>query len=125
MITSDQPPPVFVPEGGTASDQPNDDESIIPLIAPDEGAPPNIPFVESDDTPVACDAASVADSYSSDEPVKASKFGNANLAVSVELTNLPVPLDPSRFQFAPPNSPVRNLRANNAIVFGMRLVILC
>ncbi len=56
---------------------------------------------------------------------KASKLGNANLAVSVELTNSPVPLDPSRFQFAPPNSPVRNLRANNAIIFGMRLVILC
>ncbi len=44
-----------------------DDESIIPLNAP-ERAPSNIPFVESDDPPVASDDASVADSYSSNEP---------------------------------------------------------
>ncbi len=42
--TSDHPPPVFVPEGGdAAAQQDEDDESIVPLNAPDEGAPPNIP----------------------------------------------------------------------------------
>ncbi len=60
-------PPVFVPEGGNAAAQPDDDELIVPLNAP-EGAPPNIPFVESDDAPVASDDASVANSYSPDEP---------------------------------------------------------
>ncbi len=56
---------------------------------------------------------------------KASKFGNANLAVSIKPTRLPVPFDPSRFQFMLPNSPVSKSRVNNPIVFGMRLVILC
>ncbi len=66
---SASPPPVFVPEGGNAAAQPDgDDESIVPFNASDEGASPNIPFVESDDAPVASDAASVAESYSSDEP---------------------------------------------------------
>ncbi len=67
--TSDHPPPVFVPEGGNAAaQQDEDDESILPLNALDEGAPPNIPFVESDDFSIASDAASVAYSYSSNEP---------------------------------------------------------
>ncbi len=60
--------PVFVPERENGAAQPyTDDESIVPISAP-EGAPPNIPFVESDDTPVASDDASVADLYIPDEP---------------------------------------------------------
>ncbi len=66
--TSDQPPPVFVPEGGNvAAQQDEDDESIVPLNAPDEGALSNIPFADFNDIPFASDAASVADSYSSNE----------------------------------------------------------
>ncbi len=105
--TSACPPPVFVPKRGNAAAQPYaDDESIVPLNAP-EGAPPNIPFVESNDSPVAPDDASVANSYFSDEPglsiyAKASKFGNANLAVFIKPTKSPVPLDPNRFQFVLP-----------------------
>ncbi len=61
--TSDCPPPIFVPEGGNATAQPDaDDESIVPINV-QEGAPPNIPFVEFD-APVASDDASVADSNS-------------------------------------------------------------
>ncbi len=67
--TSDQLPPIFVAEGRkAAAQQDEDDKSIIPLNAPDEGAPPNIPFVESDDALVASDDASVANSYSPNEP---------------------------------------------------------
>ncbi len=47
---SEHPPPVLVPEGGK------------------EGAPPNTPFVELDDAPVAPDSASAADFYNPDEP---------------------------------------------------------
>ncbi len=129
--TSDCPPPVLVPEGGNATAQHYaGDESIVPLNAPDEGAPPKIPFVESDDALVASDDASVADSYSSNEPNskylhQSNKLGNANLAISIKPTKSPVPLDPSRFQFVLPNSPERNSRVNNAIGIVMRLVILC
>ncbi len=63
--TSACPPPVLVSEGGNFAAQ--DDELILPLNSP-EGAPPNIPFVESNDAPVASDDASFADSYSSNEP---------------------------------------------------------
>ncbi len=126
--TSDCPPPVFVPEGEDAAAQPHtDDESNVPLNAPDR-ASPNILFVESDDAPVASDDVLILTPPINLIPsiyAKASKFGNVNLAVSVEPTKLPVPLDTSRFQFVLPYSPVRNLRANNAIVFGMRFVILC
>ncbi len=61
--TSVCPSPVFVPEGGNVTAQPYaDDESIVPINAP-EGAPSNIPFIESDYAPVTSDDASVADSY--------------------------------------------------------------
>ncbi len=50
-----------VPMGGSAASQPYaDDDSIVAL--------PNIPYVESNDAPVASDDASVADSYFFDEP---------------------------------------------------------
>ncbi len=55
---------------------------------------------------------------------KASKLGNTNLVVYIESTKSPVLLDPKRFQFVPPYSSIRNSRANNDIIFGMRLVIL-
>ncbi len=56
--TSDHPPPAFVPEGGDGAAQSHvDDESIIPINAPEE-SPPNIPFVEEDSN-VASDSASV------------------------------------------------------------------
>ncbi len=62
--TSHFPPPVFVPEGGNGAAQPDvDDESIVPLNAP-EGAPSNIPLVDLDDAQVASDDASVPDSIS-------------------------------------------------------------
>ncbi len=54
--------------GNGAAQSYADDVSIVPINAPDEGAPPNIPFVESNDAPVASDDASVANSYSSNEP---------------------------------------------------------
>ncbi len=63
--TSDHPPPVFVLEGENGAAQTNEDNESI--NAP-EGAPPNIPFVESDDSPVASDCASVADFHNSDVP---------------------------------------------------------
>ncbi len=44
-----------------------DDVSIVPINAP-EGSPPNIPYVEEDDAPVASDSASVADSHNPVEP---------------------------------------------------------
>ncbi len=82
--TSDRPPLVIVPEGGNAAaQQDEDDESIVPLYAPDEGEPPNIPFVESDDAPVASDAASVADSYSSSTWFWASMPKQANVGTPI------------------------------------------
>ncbi len=55
--------------------------------------------------------------------IKASKLGNTSLAIYRALTKLPVPLNLSKCQCVPPNPSVRNSRANNAIIFGMRLVI--
>ncbi len=71
---------------------------------------------------------SVADSYNPDEPdpehlCQSKQTWECHLVVYAELTKSPWPLDPNRFQFAPPDSCVRNSRANNAIIFGMRLVI--
>ncbi len=57
--------------------------------------------------------------------IKASKLGNTNLASAIEPTKSPVIFDQSILKFVLPNSPVRNLRVNNTIVFGMRLVTLC
>ncbi len=66
--TSDHPPPVFVPEGGNGAVQAHeDDESIIPINAT-EGEPPNIPFVESNDDPVASNSASVVNSHNPNKP---------------------------------------------------------
>ncbi len=104
------PPPVFIPEGGNAAAQPDgDDESIVPLNAPDEGAPPNIPFVESDDAPAASDAASVADSYSSNEPdsehLRQSKqIWERQSGHLCQTNKVTCTLDPGRFQFVPPSS---------------------
>ncbi len=53
----------------------------------------------------------------------ASKFGNVNLVVYKELTKLPVPLDLSKYLFMLLDSFIRNSRANNAIIFGIRLMI--
>ena len=86
--TSACPLPVFVrEEGNDAAQQDEDDVSIVPINAPDEGAPPNIPFVESDDAPVSSDAASVADFYSFNEPdSKTSMPKQANLGMPIWLS---------------------------------------
>ncbi len=48
--------------------KPNEDkESSIPINVTDK-APPTIPFVELDDSPVASDIASIAESYNPNEP---------------------------------------------------------
>ncbi len=44
---------------------------------------------------------------------KASKFGDANLVIYKELIKLPLHLDLNRFQFKPPDSSIKNSRANN------------
>ncbi len=99
--------------------------SIIPINAP-ERAPPNIPFVELDDAPVAPDSVSVADSHNSynPDPENLLQSKQLNLVVYRELTQLPVLLDLSKSQFVPTDSSIRNSRTNNAIIFGMRLVTL-
>ncbi len=54
-------------KGQNVASQPNeDDEAIIPINYP-KGAPPNIPFNDLIDAPIAFDIASVADSHNSDE----------------------------------------------------------
>ncbi len=66
---SDHILPVFVLERGNGVAQPNeDDESIIPIKIPQGAPPPNIPFVDLDDAPVASDSSSVADSHNPDKP---------------------------------------------------------
>ncbi len=66
--TLDHLPLVFVPEGGNGAVQPNEDDVSIVPINSREGAPPNIPYIELNDAPVASDSASVADPYNPDEP---------------------------------------------------------
>ncbi len=53
---------------------------------------------------------------------EASEFENVNLVIYFKLAKAHVPLDLSKFQFMLPDSPLTNSRANNAIVFGMRIV---
>ncbi len=84
--SSDHPPPVIIPEGGSCAAQPNeDDESIIPINGP-EGAPPNIPFFDLDmlllslilfQLPIP----TILINLILNIHVKAIKFGNANLVV--------------------------------------------
>ncbi len=90
--------------------------------------PPNIPCVELDDTLIPSDIASVADSQILmslilNIYVKERKFGNVSHIIYLAPTKLHVPLDPSKFQFALPYSSIRNSRAKNTMIFGMRLVI--
>ncbi len=94
----------------------------IVLINDPEGAPPNIPYVELDDATVASDSALVSDSYIPDEPdpehlcqsKETWEYQSGHLCRTDKATVL---FGPNRLQFAPPDSFLRNSKANNAIIF--------
>ncbi len=91
--TSASPPPAFDP--GKEMDLLNllMKISLLYLSMLQMEHHPTSLFVESDNSPVASDDASVADSYNPDEPDPENM--QPNLAISKELTSSPIPLEPS------------------------------